>query len=83
MAYALQLPSKIKIHNVFLINLLKPYIPLVETLFVAQPGPINYLEGDNIFEVKSILDYHKHHYEKGIYEEYLVVWDGYPITKAT
>ena len=39
-AYALQLPLKIKIHNVFHFNFLKPYIPLMDPLLILKcPGP--------------------------------------------
>jgi hypothetical protein len=82
-AYQLQLLPEMQVHNVFYVNLLKPYINPIDPLVIVQPGPIDYIEDDNTFEVDSILDYRTHCYGRGLRQEYLVAWKGYPITEAT
>jgi hypothetical protein len=65
------------------VNLLKPYINPIDLLVIVRPGPIDYIEDDNTFEVDFILDYRTRRYGRGLRQEYLVAWKGYPITEAT
>ena len=71
-AAELELPSTIKIHDVFHVSLLKP--------FHAQPrdlasSPVVYVDGDQEFDVESI----KAHRGAKRNQEYLVRWAGYTL----
>ena len=69
-AAELELPSTMKIHDVFHVSLLKP--------FHSQPGevanpPVVYADGDQEFDVGYI----RSHRGSKRYQEYLVHWEGY------
>ena len=69
-AAELELPSTMKIHDIFHVSLLK--------LFHAQPGdlanpPVVYVDGDQEFDVEFI----KAHRGAKRNQEYLVRWAGY------
>ena len=70
-AAELELPSTMKIHDVFHVSLLKP--------FHSQPGevanpPVVYVDGDQEFDVEYI----RRHRGSKRNQEYLVHWTGYP-----
>jgi hypothetical protein len=79
LAYRLDLPSTMKIHNVFHISLLEPSHanPFPER-DVPPPDPVN-IDGEVEYEVESILDSRLHHRKL----QYLVHWKGYKTTEAT
>jgi len=68
--YKLDLPAKLKIHNVFHISLLRHYTPTANCKAVPLP---EILEGEVEYEVEAILD-HKGTKSK----HFLVKWKGYP-----
>jgi len=73
MAYKLALPPQMHIHPVFHVSLLEPYR---ENSFPVrvQPPPLPVeVEGEEEFEVRSILDSKKEHGRL----LYLVDWEGY------
>jgi len=75
-AYQLKLPSEMKIHNVFHVDLLLPY----KETKAYGPGytrpPPDLIKGEEEYEVESIRDVRcKGHSRKC---KYLVHWKGYP-----
>jgi hypothetical protein len=71
-AYKLELPHALKIHPVFHVNLLKPYVHPIDLQTVHRPDPIHLVEGQPEYEVAGILDYSCRWYGHGVREEYLV-----------
>lgn len=82
-AYRLDLPASMKIHNVFHIALLKPYVPSKKfpgRNFIRPPP----LSGtSDTYLVERLLD--RRHLKIGneIIPQYLVQWQGYPLYEAT
>ena len=72
-AYQLDLPSNLKIHDVFHVSLLHPYL----SDGTVQPPPPILIEGEEEFEVDRILDHRDKRLRKGTTREYLVKWTGY------
>jgi hypothetical protein len=82
-AYKLELPHALKIHPVFHVNLLKPYVCPIDPQTVHQPDLMHLVEGQHEHEVAGILDYHCRQYGRGIRKEYLVAWKDYPVNEVT
>ena len=75
-AYQLKLPSEMKIHDVFHIDLLLPYKETEEYGPGYMRPPPDLIEGEEEYEVESIRDIRcKGRSRK---HEYLVHWKGYP-----
>jgi hypothetical protein len=75
-AYRLQLPSTMKIHNVFYIDLLSPY-KVTEAYgepYTCPPPVIE--EEEEQYEIDTILDMRRYGKRKTL--QYLVHWKGYP-----
>ncbi len=73
-AYELNLPQSMSIHDVFHVSSLKPY-KARDGQNVKIPPPMTLLYGDKEYEVEAILD---HKADKGYENEYLVRWKGHP-----
>jgi hypothetical protein len=73
-AYKLELPENMKIHNVFHVALLKAYRS--DTRSYDPPPPIM-IDGDIEFEVETILSHRDKKRGRGTTREYLVKWTGY------
>ncbi|TPX33665.1 hypothetical protein SeLEV6574_g08355, partial [Synchytrium endobioticum] len=72
-AYEIELPHNVRIHNVFHISLLKPYIrPKDPTRQLPKPLPLRIKE-DERFIIENILDVRRR--RKGW--KYLIKWEGY------
>ncbi|SOV03297.1 uncharacterized protein UDID_18617 [Ustilago sp. UG-2017a] len=75
-AYRLQLPPSMKIHNVFHVDRLEPYVANTIPNRVQPPPPPVEVESDLEYEVEQILDSKvDHHYRDPLF--YLVRWVGY------
>ena len=75
-AYRLDLPPSMKIHNMFHINLLLPYKEM-EAYGPTYTRPASDLiEGEEKYKVELIRDARR--YEWGKKLQYLVYWKGYP-----
>ncbi|SOV04857.1 uncharacterized protein UDID_17215 [Ustilago sp. UG-2017a] len=75
-AYRLQLPPSMKIHNVFHVDRLEPYVANTIPNRVQPPPPPVEIESDLEYEVKQILDSKvDHRYRDPLF--YLVRWVGY------
>jgi Chromo (CHRromatin Organisation MOdifier) domain len=75
-AYQLNLPQLMKIHDVFHADLLSPYkeTEAYGTPYMRPPPDIK--EGEEEYEVKAILD--MRHFSRWKKLQYLVHWVGYP-----
>ena len=75
-AYKLELPPHMKIHDVFHIDLLMPYkeMEAYGTPY-TQPLPI-IEENEEEYKIKLIIDSRQHGWWKKL--QYLVHWKGYP-----
>jgi hypothetical protein len=72
-AYKLDLPSTMPIHNVFHVSLLKTYTPGKTPI---PPMPIT-IDGELEYEVERILIHRELKLKKGIKREFLIKWVGY------
>lgn len=73
-AYQLDLPSNMKLHDVFHISLLREY----HSDGTVQPPPPLLIEGEEEFEVDRLLDHRDKYVNKTrTAREYLVKWLGY------
>jgi hypothetical protein len=84
-AYRLDLPSTLRIHNVFHVSLLDVYRPPVTGQLPAEPVPI--ISGDNAdeaeYEVERILNSRARGRGRNRQIEYLVQWAGYAYIRTT
>ena len=76
--YRLKLPTTWRIHNVFHAVLLKPYQEneVYGENFATPPPDI--VKGEEVYQVETIL----RHRRRGRGYQYLIKWEGYPITEA-
>jgi hypothetical protein len=73
-AVRLELPPNLKMHNVFHVSLIKPY----EAGGIVQPlPPLDFIEGDPVFEVEMLLDDRTRTSGRKRKKEYLVRWKGF------
>jgi hypothetical protein len=76
MAYQLQLPVSMKIHNVFHVDLLSPYkVTEVYGEPYMHPPPI-IKEAEEQYEIDAILSMRRYGRKKML--QYLMHWKGYP-----
>ncbi len=73
-AYKISLPEGTRIHNVFHVNLLKPY--LSDGRVQLPPPPVE-IDGEMEYTVNSILAHRDRRYGRSTRREYLVSWEGY------
>ena len=77
--YRLKLPTTWRIHNMFHAILLKPYQgnEVYGENFTMPPPDI--VDGEEVYQVETILEHRK----RGQGYQYLIKWEGYPITEAS
>ena len=78
-AYQLELPTRWQIHPTFHASHLKAYIRHPEFEREVEPPPLVLVDGELEYEVEAILC----HRGKGPQCKYLILWKGYPLSKAT
>jgi hypothetical protein len=74
-AYQLDLPSSMKIHNMFHIDLLLPYKEM-EAYGTPYTRPPLVIKKEEEYEVENVLDVRRN--KRSRWLEYLVHWKGYP-----
>ena len=77
--YWLKIPETWKIHNMFHAILLRPYTETEAHGNNYPRPPPDLLEGEKLYTVERILK----HRRRGRGYQYYVLWEGYPITKAS
>ena len=75
MAYKLKLPDQWKIHDVFHMDLLSPYMETEEHSPNFEKPPPDLIEGEEEWEVSKILDTRIFGHKRK--RQYLVSWTGY------
>src|SRR5258707_12065793 len=75
-AYRLELPKSIKVHNVFHIDLLTPYKETEEYRQAYTRPPLITVQSEEEYEVESILQARRKGPNDSL--EYKVHWKGYP-----
>jgi hypothetical protein len=78
-AYRLDLPTSMKIHNVFNVALLDKYTEPVPGQPTPEPQPVIVTPGEEEWEVERVLD-SRYRYRK---LQYLVQWAGYTYIRTT
>jgi hypothetical protein len=81
MAYELDLPQGIKIHNVFHVSCLKRFIG--KNIIPIEKFPPLYEEGQLVLIPEEILEVWEKKLRKIIIKEYLAKWENLPIEDAT
>ena len=77
--YRLKLPATWRIHNVFHAILLKPYQENKVYRENFTMPPLELVDGEEVYQVEMILK----HRRRGQGYQYLIKWEGYPITEAS
>jgi len=76
-AYKLELPSQLRVHPVFHVSLLKPYISKGQPGHY-QPPPLAFDdEGEPWFEVEAVLEHRDVSRGRRVAREYLIKWKSY------
>jgi hypothetical protein len=80
-AVMLCLPHEWKrIHNVFHVSLIKPFVSDLESLgrkAVTPPPPVQWLEGEPLYTVESLLDFQVAKKGRKKFYRFLIKWEGY------
>ena len=81
-AYRLELPAAMRIHPVFHVSLLKPYMATEDERRqpLSRPPPI---QDDDVFLAEKLLDRREVKLNGRTTVQYLVKWQGYPLYEAT
>ncbi len=76
MAYRLELPPSMKIHNIFHVDLLMPYKEMEQYgMPYTRPPPV-IDQGEEEYEIESITSDRR--FRRNRKKQYLVHWKGYP-----
>jgi hypothetical protein len=78
-AYRLDLPAHMKVHNVFHIDLLTPYKETEQYGLAYTPPPPDLIDGHEEQEVEAILDVRQKGRSRAL--QYLIKWEGFPMSE--
>ena len=78
-AYCIELPQTMKIHNVFHIDLLIPHCQTKAYRETYCQPPPELIDGEEEYEIKEIIDQHTDKQRQK--KQYLVSWVGYPASE--
>ena len=73
-AYKLELPGTMKVHDVFHVSVLKRY---EEDPNLTPPPPPTLVDGEEFYNVEHILRHRERRVGRSMRTEYLVRWEGY------
>lgn len=84
-AFRLKLPTGVRLHDVFHVSLLRPYLNPTEAFpdRTCPPPPRILADGDFAYEIQDILDKRVRKRNGKTANQYLVLWKGYPRSDAT
>ena len=75
-------PEWARIHNVFHVHLVKPYIGSQEEMPATQqwraPPPLQFLDGEPLYKVEQLLNHRIVRHGRRAAYHFLVRWEGYP-----
>jgi hypothetical protein len=74
--YKLELPDNYRIHNVFHVALLSPYITTPEYGRPYEMPPPDLIDGEEEWEIESVINSRKHRNKI----QYFVKWKGFPMS---
>ena len=75
--YCLKLPTSLKIHDVFHVDLLTPYHKTNKHGANYTQPPPELVDGEEEYQVEEIIGEHTHRQKK----QYLVKWLGFPVSE--
>ena len=79
LTYKLQLPTSLRIHNIFHATLLKPYKENKTYGRNFPEPPPELVEGEEVYKIETILN----HQNRSHGYQYYVKWQGYHISNAS
>ena len=79
-AYRIKLPPQMRIHNVFHVDRLIPYVETQAYGKAYPQPPPELIDGEEEYEVEAII-HHRHRRGRGRKKQFLIKWVGYPASE--